>query len=65
MTDSLSQLLYLDPSTGGILLQVILGGAAGGLVVFKLFWRRILSIFQLVKKDDSVEPDPLATEDED
>jgi hypothetical protein len=31
---------YLDPGTGSILLQVLLGGVAGGLVVVKLYWSR-------------------------
>ena len=34
-------LAYLDPGTGGMLLQLLLGGAAGLAVVLKLYWRRI------------------------
>ncbi|OHC74266.1 MAG: hypothetical protein A3H92_09310 [Rhodospirillales bacterium RIFCSPLOWO2_02_FULL_58_16] len=37
---------YLDPGTGSILLQMILGGAAGAAVVLKLYWRRIISFFK-------------------
>ncbi|MBT3787510.1 MAG: hypothetical protein HN725_14865 [Alphaproteobacteria bacterium] len=36
---------YLDPGTGSILLQMLLGGVAGGLVVFKLYWTRIKGWF--------------------
>ena len=32
---------YLDPGTGSMLLQLILGGVAGALVVGKLYWHRL------------------------
>jgi hypothetical protein len=32
---------YLDPGTGSIILQMLLGGVAGGLVVVRLYWARI------------------------
>jgi hypothetical protein len=31
---------YLDPGTGSMMLQVLLGGVAGVLVVGKLYWQR-------------------------
>lgn len=34
-------LAYLDPASGSMLLQVLLGGAAGALVVLKLYWSRV------------------------
>ena len=34
---------YVDPTAGGILLQVVLGGLAGALVLVRVFWRRITS----------------------
>ncbi len=36
---------YIDPGAGGILLQIILGGVAGAIVMGKLFWHRILGLF--------------------
>jgi len=39
---------YIDPGTGGMLLQLLLGGVAGGLVIVKLYWQRIRSVFQRV-----------------
>jgi len=33
--------LYVDPTAGGMLLQVLLGGVAGIAVVVRLFWYRI------------------------
>ena len=36
---------YLDPGTGSIILQLLLGGVAGGLVIIKLYWARLRSFF--------------------
>lgn len=36
---------YLDPGTGSMLLQLLLGGVAGLLVVGKLYWHRIMAFF--------------------
>lgn len=32
---------YIDPGTGGMLLQLLLGGLAGAVVVVRLQWERI------------------------
>lgn len=37
---------YIDPGTGGMLLQLLLGGVAGALVIVKLYWYRIKEGFQ-------------------
>ena len=42
---------YLDPGTGSLLLQVILGGVAGLLVAGKLMWARILGLFGIAKNE--------------
>ncbi len=36
---------YLDPGTGSMLVQMLLGGLAGVLVVGKLYWHRINAFF--------------------
>jgi hypothetical protein len=36
---------YLDPGTGSMLLQMLLGGVAGALVVGKLYWHRVKAFF--------------------
>ncbi len=36
---------YLDPGTGSIMLQLLLGGVAGGLVVAKLYWHKLKGFF--------------------
>jgi len=35
---------YLDPGTGSIILQVLLGGVAGLLLAGKLYWHRLLTM---------------------
>lgn len=37
---------YLDPNTGSILLQILLGGFAGLALAIKLFWGNFLSMFR-------------------
>jgi hypothetical protein len=49
-------LAYLDPGTGSILLQVIIGGVAGVGVVAKLYWHRLRGLFGLNKKEPQEEP---------
>lgn len=45
---------YLDPGTGSMILQGILGGMAAAAVLGRLFWQRILKFFG-IKKDDPAE----------
>jgi hypothetical protein len=35
---------YLDPGTGSMLLQVLLGGIAGMALAIKLYWHKFLSL---------------------
>ena len=37
---------YLDPGTGSIILQALLGGLAGVLIAGKLYWSKIKSFFR-------------------
>jgi hypothetical protein len=39
-------LAYIDPSAGSLLLQLILGGVAGGLVALRLSWKRLTGLFR-------------------
>jgi hypothetical protein len=41
---------YLDPGTGSIVLQVLLGGFAGLALAGKLYWNKLLSFLGLKKK---------------
>ena len=36
---------YLDPGSGSMLLQLVLGGLAGLAVIAKLYWHRLLGLF--------------------
>jgi hypothetical protein len=46
---------YLDPGTGSMLLQVILGGIAAIGVALKLFWYKIIAFLGFKKKPASEE----------
>jgi hypothetical protein len=46
-------LLYIDPGTGSLLLQILAGGAIASVVFFKRIWYSITGIFR--KKDPSSE----------
>ena len=50
---------YLDPGTGSMILQIILGGVAGLMVALRLYWHRILSVLGI--KREAI-PEPLSTE---
>ena len=36
---------YVDPGTGGLILQLIFGGIAGAVVIVKLYWERLMTLF--------------------
>ena len=42
---------YLDPGTGSMLLQVILGGIAAVGVAIKLYWHKLRAAFGMAKKE--------------
>ena len=41
---------YLDPGSGSMLVQLLLGGVAGAAVIMKLGWQRFKDIFRLDRK---------------
>jgi hypothetical protein len=43
---------YLDPASGSILLQVVLGGVAGAGLLVKLYWHKLLRFVGLRRPDD-------------
>jgi hypothetical protein len=45
---------YLDPGTGSMLLQLLLGGIAAIGVAAKFYWRRILRLLR-IRKDEPTE----------
>lgn len=42
---------YLDPGTGSMIIQLVLGGVVGALTIVKLYWRQ-LKHFVLRRRDD-------------
>ena len=45
----------LDPASGSMILQLILGGVAGAAVAIKLYWSKLLGFFG-VKKEEHDDP---------
>jgi hypothetical protein len=50
-------LAYLDPGTGSMILQIVLGALVGAATVVKVYWYRIKSFFSSKKSDSTEEPD--------
>ncbi len=46
-------LAYIDPSAGGLLVQILLGGIAGIGVLGKLYWGKLTKLFRKEKDDQS------------
>ena len=51
---------YLDPGTGSMLLQVILGGVAAVGVAIKLYWHKLRVAFGMGKKEKEESADDSA-----
>ncbi len=56
---------YLDAGSGSVLLQLLLGGAAGLIVALRLWWRNILTMLGFAPKtpDDSDDGQHAASSD--
>jgi hypothetical protein len=48
---------YLDAGSGSMLLQLVLGGVAGLLVILKLYWQRVLSFLGLRRDEPAAVPE--------
>jgi hypothetical protein len=48
-----SALAYLDPGTGSMVLQLLLGGIAGVVVILKLYWSRFVGLFRGNAREES------------
>ncbi len=46
---------YLDPATGSMIIQGIIGAVAGLLVAVRLYWQKIKSFFSHTKQSDSTD----------
>jgi hypothetical protein len=36
--------IYIDPSAGSLVLQLLLGGLAGAALLLKIFWRKLVNL---------------------
>ena len=48
---------YLDPGSGSMLLQLVLGGLAGLAVIAKLYWHRLLGLFGMHSQQEESDSD--------
>ena len=55
---------YLDPGSGSMLLQIVLGGTAGLAVLIKLYWQRLLLVFGIGQAEDPTSEDAQANQQE-
>jgi hypothetical protein len=51
-------LAYLDPGSGSMVLQMLLGGIASAAVAVKMFGKKIWSYFTFWKKDEEEPAEP-------
>lgn len=42
---------YLDPGSGSMFLQILLGGTAAIAVILRLYWGRLLELLRIRSKD--------------
>jgi hypothetical protein len=49
---------YIDPASGSMLLQIILGGVAAMAVALKMWWRRVLRFLRIRKPEDDEPYEP-------
>ena len=45
---------YLDPGTGSIILQVLLGGVAGLALACKLYWQKLLTMLGIKRQPEDL-----------
>jgi hypothetical protein len=48
---------YLDPGTGSMALQIILGSVVAGLTAVRLYWARLAAFFSKGRSDGDVPAD--------
>ena len=49
---------YLDPGTGSMLVQLLVGGVAAVGVALKLYWHRILRLLRIRKTEPEPDREP-------
>ena len=56
---------YIDPASGSMILQILLGGVAAVAVALKMWWRRALRILHIRKPEDDEAAEPVSEIHED
>ena len=51
---------YLDPGTGSLLIQLLIGGALGIGLAIRIFWKNIIGLFNKNKPGEDDLEDPTA-----
>ena len=49
---------YLDPGTGSMLVQLLVGGVAAAGVALKLYWHRVLRLLRIRKPEPEPDREP-------
>ena len=49
---------YLDPGTGSMLVQLLVGGVAAAGVAIKLYWQRLLRLLRIRKAEPEPDREP-------
>jgi len=60
---SINILAYLDPGSGSMIMQLLVGGVAAAAVALKLYWYRLLRLLR-IRKDDEPELRPIEPDQE-
>ena len=47
---------YLDPGTGSVIVQLLVGGLAAAGVALKLYWGRLLRMLRIRREDPDLSP---------
>jgi hypothetical protein len=48
---SRAEAFYLDPTTGSMVLQIVMGGVLAALAATKVYWHRIRTLFRRERKN--------------
>jgi hypothetical protein len=56
----LKSILYLDPGSGSVLIQIIIATILGGLIAIRVFWSRLIARFRggARQAEQEASPDP-------
>ena len=50
-----SSYAYLDPGSGSLIVQAIVGAIAGGIMFIKLYWEKVKAFFSKTEEEKDVE----------